>query len=270
MNFGVREVANVTFRTLAALTIGSQSFVAGEPVLYFDSLKASTLTGSANTVFATGGRGNNKLIGWDGDKEIVFTIEDALISPESFAILSGADLVEFDGSTTKAKNHKRQVVQLNASDQATLAETVLTGNADFPVYVYDSDEYGNIGTKLTLTTDYTIATNVISGVTKTEGDWLIVDYYFENTNVVKSLIVKIDSFGGYFKIEGETLWRSEETGADHYAYLTIPRAKIRTNFEFTMTPDGDPSTFTFELDAFPATISGVGTNLLFVFDVEEY
>lgn len=272
MRFGIREVANVTFRTLATLVIGSQTFTAGEPVLYFESLKASTLTGSANTVFATGGRGANKLIGWDGDKEVVFTIEDALISQESFAILSGADLVEYDGSTSKAKEHKKELLQLDALEQITCAETILESDTDYPVFIYLSNASGEIGDKISDASftgnpviDFTAAANV--GLVT--GAWVIVDYYYESTKAVKSLVIKVDSFGGYFKVEGESLWRRELDGVDLPAYLTIPRAKIRTNFEFSMTPDGDPSTFTFELDAFPATVSGVGTNILFTLDVEE-
>ena len=214
---------------------------------------------------------NQKCIG-DGDKEIVFTIEDALISQESFAILSGADLVSYDGSATKAKEHKKELLQLDASETVTCAETFLESETDYPLFIYLSNGSGEIGEKIT---DGSYTNNPIIDfiasvhVDLVVGAWVIVDYYFESTNEVKSLVIKTDSFGGYFKIEGACLWRRELDGADLPAYLTIPRAKIRTNFEFNMTPDGDPSTFTFELDAFPATVSGVGTNVLFLLDVEE-
>jgi hypothetical protein len=35
------------------------------------------------------------------------------------------------------------------------------------------------------------------------------------------------------------------------AEFIIPNAKIQSNFNFTMASSGDPSTFTFTLDAFP-------------------
>jgi len=273
MKFGIREVANVTFRTLSSIVIGGQTFGIGEPVLYFDSLKASTLAGNANTVFAMGGRGNNKLLGWDGDKEITFTIEDALISQESFAILSGADLVSYDGSATKAKLHKREILQLDSSEEVTVSQIILEDNADFPVFMYLSNADEEI---LDLIIDpvinvdgVTVEFTTVTVPSLAEDDWVIVDYYYESLKVVKSLVVKNDSFGGYYKVEGDSLWRREKDGVDLAAYLTIPRAKIRTNFEFSMTPDGDPSTFTFELDAFPTSISGVGTNVLFTMDIEE-
>ena len=35
------------------------------------------------------------------------------------------------------------------------------------------------------------------------------------------------------------------------AELTFPNVKIQSNFTFTMASTGDPSTFTFTMDAFP-------------------
>ena len=64
--FGVREIANVVLKAKAEMKIGNTEFKAGEPVLYFDTLKTSTVEGAATTVYATGGRGNARLVSWDG------------------------------------------------------------------------------------------------------------------------------------------------------------------------------------------------------------
>ena len=94
MKFGVREIANVVFRTKAAVTIGATSFAKNQPVLYIDSAKTSTLEGAATSVYAQGGRGNARLISWEGEKTLTFTVEDALLSPIGFSILSGAGLLK--------------------------------------------------------------------------------------------------------------------------------------------------------------------------------
>lgn len=62
-------------------------------MLFIDSAKTSSLEGAATTVYAQGGKGNPRLIAWDGEKTLTLTIEDALISATSFAMLSGAGLV---------------------------------------------------------------------------------------------------------------------------------------------------------------------------------
>lgn len=66
MKFGVREICEVVLKAKATQKIGNKVFYAGEPVLYFDTLKTSSMEGAATTVYAQGGAGNARLIGWDG------------------------------------------------------------------------------------------------------------------------------------------------------------------------------------------------------------
>ena len=93
MRFGVREICDVVLKAKAPQKIGNKIFYAGEPVIYFDTLKTSSLEGAATTVYAQGGRGNSRLVAWEGERTLTFTMEDALISPEGFMILSGAGLI---------------------------------------------------------------------------------------------------------------------------------------------------------------------------------
>lgn len=93
MKFGVREICDVVLKAKSAQKIGNKVFYAGEPVIYFDTLKTSSLEGAATTVYAQGGRGNSRLVAWEGERTLTFTMEDALISPEGFMILSGAGLI---------------------------------------------------------------------------------------------------------------------------------------------------------------------------------
>lgn len=54
MLLGVREICNVTFKALNDMNIGSTTFKKGQPVLYIDSAKTSSLEGAATTVYAQG------------------------------------------------------------------------------------------------------------------------------------------------------------------------------------------------------------------------
>lgn len=69
--FGIREICDVVFKPLTSVDLGSQHFDAGQTMLYIDSAKTSSLEGAATTVYAQGGKGNPRLIAWDG--EIKFT-----------------------------------------------------------------------------------------------------------------------------------------------------------------------------------------------------
>ena len=94
MKFGVREICDVVLRAKNAMKVGNKVFYKNEPVLYFDSLKTSSMESQATTVYAQGGRGNARLIAWEGERTVTFTMEDALLSPEGFSILTGAGLVK--------------------------------------------------------------------------------------------------------------------------------------------------------------------------------
>ena len=57
MKFGVREICDVVFKAKADTKIGNTTFKKGQPVLYIDTAKTSTVEGAATTVYATGGKG---------------------------------------------------------------------------------------------------------------------------------------------------------------------------------------------------------------------
>lgn len=126
MKFGVREICNVVLRAKGRQQVGNKIFYKHEPVIYFDTLKTSSLEGAATTVYAQGGRGNSRLVAWEGERTITFTMEDALISPEGFMILSGAGLVE--GSDAKPiMQHVTETidgVDVSRADDGTYSFTI--------------------------------------------------------------------------------------------------------------------------------------------------
>jgi len=93
MRYGIRDVCNIVLKAKNNQKIGTHVFQKGEPVLRFETAKTSSLEAASTTVYASGGRGNNRLVAWEGEKTLTFTFEEALISQEGLAILSGADLL---------------------------------------------------------------------------------------------------------------------------------------------------------------------------------
>lgn len=264
MKFGIREAVDVVFKALAPVTIGSTTFAKGEPVLYFDSLKTSTTEGTATTVYAQGGRGNPRLIAWEGDKAITFSFEDALISAEGMAILTGAGLLEA-GSDNKVRVHQKATV--TGTIEAKKVSVVLTDaipangtlvNEDIFGFILDSNE--EISERLGAGTGSAASVKFANETEQTGTVTVLVDYYVDMIAGAKEITITADQFAGYFYIEGDTLFRRQADGVDLPAQLVIPNAKIQTNFTFTMAPSGDPSTFTFTADAFPGKVKGNKTN----------
>lgn len=305
MRMGVREICDVVFRPLAAVDIGNQHFDAGQPVLYLDTAKTSSLEGASTTVYAQGGKGNPRLIGWDGEKTLTFTVEDALISPVSFSMLSGAGIVKgrdanantndpgqkiythqvYDlvvaqtGGTTpvyyvelpgEVRNSDKIVVSKEAPIYATILDSVgapktflsaitqdeISNSTAFTQNIFESN--GELNENIVGADDaiyFKLADTLDTNYTDTQvavGNTVRIDCYTVHTEGAQEIQIDAESFAGYYYIEADTLFRDEATGQDLPAQFIIPRGKIQSNFTFTMANSGDPSTFTFTIDAFPA------------------
>lgn len=272
MKFGVREICDVVLKAKSAQKVGNKVFYKNEPVIYFDTLKTSSLEGAATTVYAQGGRGNSRLIAWEGERTVTFTMEDALISPAGFMILSGAGLIQ--GSKEKTiKVHTTEqtdkVTVTTANDEIKFGEegyevtsveieldsVPFDENGEDYIYVMlmengevISEPYiptHEIGTKkLTLTSGRHNLKPFYNNCV------VLVDYYVERKEEAQQIEITPDKFGGNYYLEASTLFR-DTNGVDMPAEFIIPNCKIQSNFTFTMASSGDPSTFTFTMDAFP-------------------
>ena len=275
MKFGVREICDVVLKAKAAQKVGNKIFYKNEPVIYFDTLKTSSMEGAATTVYAQGGRGNARLIAWEGERTITFTMEDALISPAGFMILSGAGLIEAkEGATIKQhtteqtadvykKSDTEVYISLNnepyySEDEDYIYVMVMNNGEvstepyrvnEAPVQVTEENkaEYGN---KLPVG-EWILTMSPLDDLTKfSTGCVVLVDYYVEKVAGAQQINITPDKFGGNYYLEASTLFR-DQNGVDMPAEFIIPNCKVQSNFTFTMASSGDPSTFTFTLDAFP-------------------
>jgi hypothetical protein len=144
MLFGVREICNVVFKAKANQKIGNRVFYKDEPVIYFDSLKTSSLEGASTTVYAQGGRGNSRLIAWEGERTLTFTMEDALISPIGISILTGAGIVEAKKGNLKIIEeylYSEEFFQISG-EQYPLVDRTLTFKLSHPAAI-DADNIGS-------------------------------------------------------------------------------------------------------------------------------
>ena len=282
MKFGVREICNVVFRAKSKVKIGNTTFKEGQPVLYIDTAKTSTLEGAATTVYAQGGRGNTRLIAWEGEKTLTFTVEDALLSPLGLSVLSGAGLIKgtaaekvhvhtttmqivnkLDSGDVGSDGKYNGISDLKAGDFIVdLAEAASNICKDAPLFVMGVDKDGSLtGTFYTakvidnhailkLTGDSEGV--AFSGGVDPEGVTVMVDYYtIKNSDNVSEIQIDAENFAGYYYVEADTLFRRQDDGVDMPANITLPNVKIQSNFTFSMASTGDPSTFTFTMDAFP-------------------
>ena len=250
MKFGVREICDVVFKAKSNTKIGNMPVVAGQPVLYIDSAKTSTIEGAATTVYAQGGRGNARLIAWEGEKTLTFTVEDALLSPIGFSILSGAGLLKNEKNTVHV--HTTSNAYMGTDGKIDLTDVLGEDSIDTtaPVFVMETEEDGSLKVGAPLD-GFTVEGKSLKGETREEGTNVFVDFYVTKQSAVHELQIDAENFAGNYYVEAATLFRRESDGKDMPAEITLPNVKIQSNFTFSMASTGDPSTFTFTMDAFP-------------------
>lgn len=246
MKFGIREVADVMVKTrVDNQKVGGQVIPkAMTPICHFDSVKTSSLEGAATTVYAQGGKGNSRLIAWEGDKTLTLTMEDALISKAGIALLTGADLID---------------TSLDETNQTTIIHVTKTVVADGTSLTV-ADKAENTSAFYAPLDDAGIVSGAFkevgsSGATVEAGKAYLVDYYKTTTKSTDSVLlvdIEPEAFGGNYYFEGATLWR-DTNGVDYPAEFIVPNGHIQSNFTFTMSSSGDPSSFTFTVDALPGT-----------------
>lgn len=251
MKFGVREICDVVFKAKAETKIGTSTFQKGQPVLYIDSAKTSTIEGAATTVYAQGGKGNSRLIAWEGEKTLTFTVEDALLSPIGFSVLSGAGL--FKDADTQVHVHNTANAYVGTDGVIDLTDVLGEEeeiDATAPVFVMVTEADGSITGELL--SGLTVSEKTLTGATSAAGKYVFVDFYIlKSAANVSELQIDAANFAGSYYVEASTLFRRESDGVDMPAEITLPNVKIQSNFTFSMASTGDPSTFTFTMDAFP-------------------
>lgn len=232
MKWAIREAVDVYFKAKSVFKLGARTIRAGEPVLIFDTVKTSTLEVAAEVSYVTGGRGNARLLSYEGDKTLTFNFEDALLSNEGLAILSGADLIparnkHLVGSSPDARSviahytEKYSVATNNMIDNDytnTYADDPALYPPDYIPKVTDGDaedQYGHKG-------DYSPRGGVLNV-------WMTrKPYVGQNASIYVMLLDDAGEMSGA-PLEINLNCNPDDYGKDgnHYAYLSKWQAKDR-------------------------------------------
>lgn len=230
--YGIKEVCDFTFYHINE-TSGKPDY----PVLFLDTLKVSTVEQTADQVQAKGGKGNATLLEWDTNKEITVTLEDALFSAKSLAIMFADGAVATHNAEASDATDGQYLIMRTHTFTA-----VASGDSGAPSseVVINGKSYKKINAKYFDASGASIAASAISSGVE----------YFEtyDVNAASACIdINADSFPGTYYCVGDTYVRSQKTGTDNFFQFVIPKAKVQSSNTITLEADGDPSTFSMDL-----------------------
>lgn len=249
--FGLKEVANVIFFNIET----------GKPEIFFDTLKVSTIENESESAEARGGQGNGRLITWDYGRTATLTIQDALLSDVSLAMLSG-NAVEDVSEGVKLVGREELTVEV---------EEIKKEGGDEPEKVFyvklkeaniDNDSLtvfkvvrGVLDPTAELTPVVKDGGKVELEVPEEAGDKVDIKAgdkvmaFYEYTVIqdgASKITFSADAFPHTYRVVGDTL------GKDQYGELrkmqfVIPKAKLQSTFSLTMDVE-NVSVFDFNLD----------------------
>ena len=222
--YGIKEVADVTFYEL-------ENGQPTNPVLYLDTLKVSTIEQTAESVDARGGKGNVALVSWDYGKEITVTLEDALFSAKSMAIMFGDGVVTETATGSLKKTIQFTATAAAATPTAAGCPTSFKVNGRVFAIPTTGSAYDAVGSA---------ATTFVSGAKY---------FYTFDAPIINSGTIEISAsaFPGTYYVTGDTYTRSEADGKDEFFQFIIPKAKVQAENTITLEAEGDPSVFNLSL-----------------------
>lgn len=246
--YGIKEVADVVFLELGVdETTGEKTET---PVLFLDTLKISTIETTAEQTEARGGKGNAPLIIWDYGKEITVTLQDAVYSPASMAMMFGDNHV----------NCKRQIQDSDTFKYITRYKNVTAasrkvGTATQIGYKKNDEidvEHGFVGSNKVLKKGHVTAVydengKLLEDTEVMEKDHKYIVQYQVEVSGASKIEVNAATFPGTYKIVGDTYARDAETGKDEFFQFTIYKAKMSSENTITLEAEGDPSVFDMNL-----------------------
>lgn len=229
--YGIKEVADVTFYELD--NAGKPT----NPVLYLDTLKVSTIEQTAEEAEARGGKGNAALIAWDYGKEITVTLEDALFSAKSMAIMFGNGTVKsFDSSSASGAegDYIMKTIQVTVTEDGTDPTGEKWTGPDGKQYAMVNAKFYDAEGKAVAVKDLKKATGKYFCTFDLKAAGAVID-------------VSANSFPGTYYVVGDTFARSEASGNDEMFQFIIPKAKVTSENTITLEAEGDPSVFNMNL-----------------------
>ena len=232
--YGIKEVADVTFYELG--NDGKPT----NPVLYLDTLKVSTIEQTAEQAEARGGKGNPPLIIWDYGKEINVTLEDALFSAKSMAIMFGNGTVREYASASATAGDSKYIMRTEEFLAEASGSAVAAGwkaNYEGP----NGKLHAKVNPKFYDETGATVASGSLE-----QGKKYFCSYDLAS---VSAGVIEISaaSFPGTYYVTGDTYARSEASGKDEFFQFIIPKAKMNAENTITLEAEGDPSVFNMSL-----------------------
>lgn len=247
--------------------------VDGSLLARLNALKNSSWTNNGQIVYAQGGVGNPKIIGFGHSKESAIEATSAVISDGSWGMQTGSGVIEL--TNTNLIQYSETLVCTANKVTTTYTATGATGTEIKWAYVVNN--YGGVIKKLEQASTaestgkftYSSENKEISFFTDDvqDGERVLV-FYYPNVTSARQIENRTDVFAKQVKAVANTVFLDTCTGLAYQGQLVYYKAKVAEESTFDLAADGDPAVQNLRLEALQSCES---TKLwdIFIFNTED-
>ena len=224
IEFGLKELTNLTLKATYNIEIGGKRFEPGEVVARFDKIQIANFQELTSRVSANGGYGNAALVIWEDPKEIQINFTQGIFSRRQFALLNNAKLTKEEailiGDSLVGESDENGKIHLGRREVSQ-------------VFVYNAKTSERV---------FPIDIDLEEGVVTIEQQFLEVevDFVFKYRNSSNAITIGQKLFSGYLQLEGRTRTKDDITGKMRTAVLRIPRVKLVSDLSLRLGRDAVP------------------------------
>jgi hypothetical protein len=221
-----------------------------KPLFYLMDLKTSQLDNTGETVYARGGTGNPKIVGFSSNREAKLEVTNAVFDNAALAMATGNGIIK--GVHTI---QQRDVLAV-ASNKVTLNYTPANATGAL-IAVFKKEDDGTHGEEIVFASG-TVATgeythSAAKELTFFAGDLAdgseVIVYYKTNTDATaQTITISTDKFAGSFGLVLDAIVKSPYDQKDYLAQINIWAAKMEDNWSISMAADGDPSSHSMPIE----------------------
>lgn len=245
----------------------------GSLITRFEDLKNSTLSNNGTVVYAQGGVGNPKIIGFSHSKESQLSIESAVITEGAIGIQTGSGVK----SLTDTQDIPFDEVVVVGADGATTTYTATgaTGKEIGFAYVLNSGgtvlkklEQGESADTAGKFTYATATKKLIFNATDAPAGSKVLVIYKPKISSAKQITNSTETFAKNVRLNCKTLFRDTCSGKDYVGVLVIYKAKAGEEWSLELAADGDPAVHSITFEALKSCESPVLWDI-FIYDTAD-
>ena len=245
----------------------------GSLLARLEDLKSSNLSNNGTVVYAQGGVGNPKIIGFSHSKESTLSIENAVITDGAMGIQTGSGVVTL--TNTKDIPYD-EVLTTSKADEANTTYTA-QGTAGSEIkFAYLLNEDGTVSKTFEQASAVAANKFTYASSSKTikfnDGDVpigsKILVVYKPTISSAKQITNSTEVFAKNVRLHCKTLFRDTCSGKDYVGVLVIYKAKAGEEWSIELSADGDPAVHAISFEALKSCESPVLWDI-FIYDTDD-